>query len=61
MLNGTLVLDSPTAKALQHKRQEIDIYSNSWGPSDNGYLVHGPGKLVKKALRQGTKWVGCIM
>ena len=57
IMNGTLAHDSVTAKALGYKRQEIDIYSNSWGPSDNGHLVNGPGPLVKEALMEGAKWV----
>ena len=57
ILNGSIAHDVPTAKALGYKRQEIDIYSNSWGPSDSGHLVHGPGPLVKEALKKGTKSV----
>ena len=49
--------DDLEAKALQHKREIIDIYSNSWGPVDNGYSVKGPGRKTKRALRDGVRKV----
>jgi subtilisin-like proprotein convertase family protein len=36
--------------ALGHERQDIDIYSNSWGPSDNGKTLEGPGPLMLAAM-----------
>lgn len=45
------------AMALGHLPQEIDIYSNSWGPSDNGILVDGPGTLTRATLEAGAKMV----
>ena len=39
---------------LGYKRDKIDIYSNSWGPSDNGRSVTGPGLKGKRALKQGA-------
>ena len=39
---------------LGYKRDKIDIYSNSWGPSDNGRSVIGPGLKGKRALKQGA-------
>jgi subtilisin-like proprotein convertase family protein len=35
---------------LSHERQDIDIYSNSWGPSDNGETLSGPGPLMMAAM-----------
>ena len=32
----------------------IDVYSNSWGPVDYGYVVEGPGFLLEKTLATGT-------
>ena len=37
--------------ALGHERQDIDIYSNSWGPSDNGETLEGPGPLMLAAMQ----------
>lgn len=45
------------AMALGHLPQEIDIYSNSWGPTDNGILVDGPGPLTHAAMEAGAKTV----
>ena len=39
---------------LGYKSDKIDIYSNSWGPSDYGRSVMGPGLKGKKALKQGA-------
>ena len=32
--------DQDEANALSHMNNDIDIYSNSWGPSDNLSLIH---------------------
>ena len=45
------------AMSLGHLPQEIDIYSNSWGPTDNGILVDGPGALTRATMEEGTKTV----
>lgn len=45
--------DATEASALGLHNQHIDIYSNSWGPQDNGVSVEGPGTLALAALRQG--------
>lgn len=33
----------------------VDIFSNSWGPPDNGYTIAGPGRLAAKALKHGIQ------
>ena len=35
----------------------VDVYSASWGPSDNGKTVEGPGKMAHMALERGIKEV----
>lgn len=42
------------ATALSYKREITDIYSNSWGPSDSGSFVGGPGTLTERVLRDGA-------
>ena len=42
--------DSDEANALSHLNDDIDIYSNSWGPSDNGRTLSGPGPLMIAAF-----------
>jgi subtilisin family serine protease len=32
-----------------------DIYSNSWGPSDDGETLEGPGSLTHQALQDGVQ------
>ena len=53
MLDGD-VTDAVEAASLSFNRQHIDIYSNSWGPIDDGETVQGPGPLAKKALEDGV-------
>lgn len=42
--------DVRESSALAHERQDIDIYSNSWGPSDDGETLEGPGPLMYDAM-----------
>lgn len=49
-----MITDSLEAYSFSFKTNYIDIYSSSWGPSDNGEVVEGPGRLTKFALEQGT-------
>eukprot|EP01134_Creolimax_fragrantissima_P008440 CFRG8440T1 len=54
MIDGD-VTDVMEAKALGFRPQHIDIYSNSWGPDDDGRTVESPGPLCQAALKQGIK------
>jgi len=42
--------DSMEADALSFENNDVDIYSNSWGPSDNGQTLSAPGPLTMAAL-----------
>ena len=42
--------DSDEANALSHLNDDIDIYSNSWGPSDNGNVLGSAGPLILAAF-----------
>ena len=53
MLDG-LVSDAVEAAALSFKPQHVDVYSASWGPDDNGFVVEGPEKLAEKAFVNGV-------
>ncbi|HEY0009674.1 MAG TPA: S8 family serine peptidase [Tepidisphaeraceae bacterium] len=52
--------DSQEASALSYRNNNQagtgtnDIYSNSWGPSDNGTVLSGPGSLTKAAFASGV-------
>ena len=50
-------LDVYEAKALGHEQENIHIYSNSWGPNDNGFIVEGPGQLVTQTFENGAQKV----
>ena len=45
------------ASALGHYDGYIDIYSNSWGPFGNGFIVDGPDSLIKKTFETGVREV----
>lgn len=53
MLDG-LVTDRIEGTALGYAQHLVDIYSASWGPSDDGKTVDGPGRLAKEALERGV-------
>ncbi|CAG2227760.1 PC3-like endoprotease variant B,Furin-like protease 2,Furin-like protease 1, isoform 1-CRR,Furin-like protease 1, isoforms 1/1-X/2,PC3-like endoprotease variant A,Proprotein convertase subtilisin/kexin type 5,Furin-like protease kpc-1,Proprotein convertase subtilisin/kexin type 4,Proprotein convertase subtilisin/kexin type 7,Furin,Proprotein convertase subtilisin/kexin type 6,Furin-1 [Mytilus edulis] len=54
LLGNRGLTDSEEAQALNHHINEIDIYSNSWGPPD-GYGFYSPGTLTKEALKAGVQ------
>ena len=45
--------DAEEASALGYRDYHIDVYSNSWGPPDFGFIVDGPGPLVQSTLKTG--------
>ena len=47
--------DSQEAGALSHSNSLIHIKSNSWGPSDDGKTLAGPGTLAAAALKSGAE------
>ena len=53
MLDGD-VTDSIEADSLGFRSYHIDIYSNSWGPQDDGRTVEGIGVLAKRTLKKGV-------
>jgi len=56
MLDGD-VTDSLEAQSMSFNRQHVDIYSASWGPTDDGQHVEGPSALLRKALQDGVEKV----
>ena len=49
--------DIQEAKALGYKSSVIQVYSNSWGPLDDGIVVDGPGILVQRTFEIGASKV----
>ena len=56
MLDG-IVTDSLEAKALSFNIDHIDIFSASWGPSDDGTTLERPGRLASAAFEKGIREV----
>ena len=46
--------DSSEASALTHELEMVDIYTNSWGPSDSGNILGDIGPLALAALEKGV-------
>ena len=53
--------DSEEASALGHLSDAIMVYSNSWGPSDYGFSVDGPGVLTELTFSTGAQNVSLII
>jgi subtilisin-like proprotein convertase family protein len=47
-------VDQEEAAALAYHRDKIAIYSNSWGPEDEGTRLEGPGPLTIAAIRDSV-------
>nr|XP_039249340.1 neuroendocrine convertase 2-like [Styela clava] len=54
MLDQPYMTDLIEAKSMSHKPDMIDIYSASWGPTDDGKTVDGPRRLTLKAMAEGV-------
>ena len=60
LLTGVGVTDAQEATALSHKNNVIQIYSNSFGPNDDGKTVSGPGRLLNMAFQNSVTSVSCL-
>lgn len=59
LLDG-LMNDRVEGEALSYKQELIDIYSASWGPSDDGKTLDGPRRLAVEALKRGVTKVSLL-
>jgi len=59
-LGASGITDSVEAQALIHNLSNVDIYSNSWGPTD-GYGFFSPGILTQDALETGISKVSLYL
>ena len=46
-------ITSYEVKAFGFRSDVIQVYSNSWGPNDDGFVVQGPGLFSYDALYDG--------
>ena len=53
-MNLNYLTDVVEASALSYQNDYIQVYSNSWGPPDNGFLVQGPGYYSERVLKEGA-------
>ena len=56
-LLGLVVTDITEASALGHMTDKIHIFSNSWGPSDDGGSAEQPGELLSQVLETAARTV----
>ena len=56
MLDGA-VTDVLEGEALSFARGHVDVYSASWGPTDDGTKMQGPGHFAQKSLLDGINKV----
>lgn len=61
MLDQPFMTDIIEASSISHMPQVIDIYSASWGPTDNGKTVDGPRELTLQALADGVNKVRLVL
>jgi hypothetical protein len=60
MVAGIRMLDQPymtdliEANSMGHEPDLIDIYSASWGPTDDGKTVDGPRNATMRAIVRGV-------
>lgn len=47
--------DYMEASALDYKNAQIGVYSNSWGPQDDGQTMTGPGPVTRITLEHNSK------
>lgn len=57
MLDQPYMTDLIEANSMGHEPNKIDIYSASWGPTDDGKTVDGPRNATMRAIVQGVNEV----
>jgi hypothetical protein len=53
--------EADEALALTHELASIDIYSNSWGPSDDGETFSSLASIQREALQTGVTKVNVLL
>jgi proprotein convertase subtilisin/kexin type 2 len=60
MLDQPYMTDLIEANSMGHEPDLIDIYSASWGPTDDGKTVDGPRNATMRAIVRGVNEV-CLL
>jgi hypothetical protein len=61
MLDQPYMTDLIEANSMGHEPNLIDIYSASWGPTDDGKTVDGPRNATMRAIVRGVNEVRCVV
>lgn len=48
------VSDDIEARGLTHRDDAVQVYSSSWGPSDDGMRLDGPGPITQSAMQDAV-------
>lgn len=60
MLDQPYMTDLIEANSMGHEPNLIDIYSASWGPTDDGKTVDGPRNATMRAIVKGVNEVSLL-
>lgn len=60
MLDQPYMTDIIEAQSMAYRQDLIDIYSASWGPTDDGKTCDGPRKLTMRSIVNGVNQV-CML
>lgn len=60
MLDQPYMTDLIEANSMGHEPDLIDIYSASWGPTDDGKTVDGPRNATMRAIVRGVNEVHIV-
>ena len=60
-LNVSNTLDLTQADVLSYQASYVDVYSNSWGPSETGFTVGGPGYVTQRTLKRAIEQVSACV
>lgn len=55
--NLSAVNDAEKARMWSHMGNYIDVYSNSFGPPDSGYVVDGPNYVLNLSMATAMQQV----
>jgi proprotein convertase subtilisin/kexin type 2 len=61
MLDQPYMTDLIEANSMGHEPNLIDIYSASWGPTDDGKTVDGPRNATMRAIVRGVNEVRTLL
>lgn len=61
MLDQPYMTDLIEANSMGHEPDLIDIYSASWGPTDDGRTVDGPRNATMRAIVRGVNEVRIVI